>query len=145
MISVRRTVLTVLAAWHGLAAVKNACDLGAAFGLAPGAARFGSHNFAAMEKLLAPLRLPRAVLGVLLAGVIAVEASAAVAFARDDDETAFALAFALFGTFAVIDEAMADYELDETHREILVLVLLAYLVVARLPRNPSSENDSDSH
>jgi hypothetical protein len=144
MISVRRTVLAVLSAWHGLAAVKNAFDLCAAFGVAP-AARFGSRNFAAMEKLLAPLRLPRAALGLLLAGVIAVEASAAVAFARDDGETAFALAFALFGSFAVIDEAMADYELDETHREILVLVLLAYLVVARLPRSPGSENDPDSH
>jgi len=144
MISVRRTVLAVLSAWHGLAAVKNACDLCAAFGFAP-AARFGSHNFAAMGKLLAPLRLPRAVLGFLLAGVIAIEASAALAFARDDDETAFALAFALFGSFAVIDEAMADYELDETHREILVLVLLAYLVVARLPKNPSSKIDPDSH
>jgi hypothetical protein len=131
MISVRRTVLIVLSAWHGLAAFKNLCDLGASFGIVPAAARWRSHNFAAMEKLLAPLRLSRPVLGTLLAGAAGVEAAAAIAFARGDDELAFALAVALFGSFALVDEAMADYELDETHREILVFVLTAYLVTRR--------------
>ena len=37
MISVRRTVLIVLSAWHGLAAIKNLCDLGASFGVVPAA------------------------------------------------------------------------------------------------------------
>lgn len=131
MISVRRTVLIVLSAWHGLAAVKNLCDLGATFGLVPAAARWRSHNFAAMEKLLAPLRPPRPLLGTLLAGVAAVEGAAAIAFARDDDELAFTLATALFGSFVLVDEAMADYELDQTHREVLVFVLAAYLVTRR--------------
>jgi hypothetical protein len=138
MISVRRALLIVLSAWHGLAAFKNLCDLGASFGIVPAAARWRSHNFAAMEKLLAPLRLPRPVLGALLAGAAGVEAAAAIAFARDDDELAFALAVGLFGSFALADEAMADYELDETHREILVFVLTAYLVTRRTePENPS--------
>jgi hypothetical protein len=70
-------------------------------------------------------------LGTLLAGATGVEAAAAIAFARDDDELAFALAVALFGSFALVDEAMADYELDETHREVLVFVLVAYLVTRR--------------
>ncbi len=131
MISVRRTVLSVLAGWHGLAAAKNVCDLAAAFGIVPAAARWRSHNFAAMEKLLLPLRLPRPLLGTLLAGVAAVETAAAIAFARDDDELGFSLATALFGAFALIDEAMADYELDRTHREVLVFVLTAYLVTRR--------------
>jgi hypothetical protein len=131
MLSVRRSLLTVLAAWHGLAAFKNLCDLCAEFGLVPAAARFGSKNFGAMEKLLAPARLPREALGVLLAGVAAVETAIAVAFARDRDELAFALAIVLFGSFTLIDEAMTDYELDETHRDILVLILVARLVIGR--------------
>jgi hypothetical protein len=137
MISVRRAVLIVLSAWHGLAAFKNLCDLGATFGIVPAAARWRSHNFAAMEKLLAPLRLPRPLLGTLLAGVVGVEVAAAVAFARNDDELAFALAVALFGSFALIDEAMADYELDETHREVLVFVLVGYLATRRPERGES--------
>jgi hypothetical protein len=137
MISVRRTVLIVLSAWHGLAAAKNLCDLGATFGLVPAAARWRSHNFAAMEKLLAPLRLPRPLLGALLASAAGVETAAAIAFARDDDELAFALAVVLFGSFVLVDEAMADYELDQTHREILVFVLVAYLVTRRTkPEKP---------
>jgi hypothetical protein len=129
MISVRRAALTVLSAWHGLAAFKNLCDLGASFGVVPAAARWRSHNLAAIEKLLAPLRLPRPALGALLAGVIGVEGAAALAFARGDDEFAFALAVGLFGSFALVDEAMADYELDESHRDILVFILVAYLAI----------------
>jgi hypothetical protein len=128
MFSVRRTVLTVLSAWHGLAAVKNLCDLAAAFDVVPAAKRIGSGNFAAIENLLAPLRPPKELLGTLLLGAAALEAAAAVGFALDRGEPAFALSLALFGSFAVIDELMADYQLDETHREILVFVLLAYLV-----------------
>ena len=131
MPSVRRSLLAVLSAWHGLAAFKNLCDLGAEFDLVPGARRLGSKNFAAMEKLLAPLRLPREVLGLMLAGVAGIEAAIALAFARGKDEPGFALAVLLFGTFALADEAMADYELDETHREILVFVLVSYLTVGR--------------
>ena len=131
MISVRRTLLSVLSVWHGLAAFKNVCDLAAAFGVVPAAARWRSHNLAAMEKLLLPLRLPRPALGTLLAGAAVVEAAAAVAFALDEDELAFTLATALFGAFALVDEAMADYELDQTHREVLVFVLTAYLVTRR--------------
>jgi hypothetical protein len=131
MITVRRTVLSVLSVWHGLAAFKNLCDLGAAFGVVPAAARWRSHNLAAMEKLLLPLRLPRPALGTLLAGAAVVEAAAAVAFALDEDELAFTLATALFGAFALVDEAMADYELDQTHREVLVFILTAYLVTRR--------------
>jgi hypothetical protein len=136
MLSVRRSLLAVLSAWHGLAAFKNVCDLCAAFGLLPGARRLGSKNFGAMEKLLAPLHLPREVLGLLLAAAAGVETTIAVAFARDRDEVAFPLAVLLFGSFAVIDEAMVDYELDETHREILVFILISYLAVGRTP--PSS-------
>jgi len=125
---VRRTLLTVLAAWHSLAAFKNLCDVGASYGLVPAAARWRSHNLAAIEKLLAPLGLPRPALGVLLSGAAAVEAIAAVAFARGDDELAFTLSAALFGTFTLADEAMADYALDRDHREILTFLLAAYLV-----------------
>ena len=39
MLSVRPALLTVLSAWHGLAAFKNLCDLGASFGIVPAAAR----------------------------------------------------------------------------------------------------------
>jgi hypothetical protein len=130
---VRRALLAVLSAWHGLAAVKNACDLCAEFGVLPGAAAFGSKNFAAIERLLSPLRLPRESLGVLLAGVAAAEGTIAVAFARGDEDLAFALGVALFGSFALVDEAMVDYALDETHRDILVLLLIAYLVVKTAP------------
>jgi len=128
MLSVRRVVLTVLSAWHGLAAVKNLCDLAAAFEVVPAAKRIGSGNFAAIEKLLGPLHPPKGLLGALLLGAAAIEGAVAVGFARGRAEPAFALSLALFGAFAVIDELMADYQLDETHREILVFVLLAYLV-----------------
>lgn len=138
MLSVRRSLLTVLSAWHGLAAFKNLCDLCAEFAVVPGARRWGSKNFGAMEKLLAPLHPPRAMLGVMLVGVIGIETAIAVAFARERDELGFALAVVLFGSFAVIDEAMVDYELDETHRDILVFVLISYLAV----RHPPGGNDS---
>jgi hypothetical protein len=128
MPSVRRTALAVLSAWHGLAAFKNLCDLAAEFEIVPGAAPLGSKNFAAMEKLLAPLHPPRELLGLLLGGVAVVETAIALAFAKDRDELGFALAVALFGSFTLVDEAMADYELDATHREILVFILTAYLV-----------------
>ncbi|MEA2690505.1 MAG: hypothetical protein QOD51_3112 [Candidatus Eremiobacteraeota bacterium] len=131
MLSVRRALLTVLSAWHGLAAFKNLCDLCAEFDLVPAAARFRSKNFGAMENLLAPARLPREALGVLLAGVAAVETAIAVGFARGRDEPAFSLAILLFGSFALIDETMTDYELDETHRDILVFILVARLVIGR--------------
>jgi hypothetical protein len=131
MLSVRRSLFAVLSAWHGLAAFKNLCDLCAAFDLVPGAARLGSKNFGAMEKLLAPLHPPRELLGVMLAGVVVIETAIAVAFARGKDELAFPLAVLLFGSFAVIDEAMVDYELDETHRDILVFILIAYLAAGR--------------
>ena len=123
----------MLSAWTGLAAFKNACDLAAAFQLAPAARRFGSTNFAAIEKLLAPLRLPRATVGALLAGATLVETTIAVAYARGRNELATALAVMLFGTFALVDEAMVDYKLDETHREILVFVLIGYLTAERPP------------
>ncbi|HEY0613402.1 MAG TPA: hypothetical protein VGC96_02130 [Candidatus Elarobacter sp.] len=129
MLTVRRTVRTVLAAWTGLAAVKNLCDLGAAFGLAPAARRFGSKNFAAIEKMLAPLGVPREAAGGLLAGAALTEALIALAYARGRVETATALAVLLFGSFALLDEALVDYELDATHREILVFVLTGYLAI----------------
>jgi hypothetical protein len=137
MLSLRRSILAVLSAWHGLAAFKNLCDLGAAFGLVPGARRFGSKNFVAMEKLLAPLRLPRPLVGALLAGAAVTETAIAVAFARGDEDLGFALAVLLFGSFALADEAMTDYELDETHREILVFVLISYLAVKSAPPGTS--------
>jgi hypothetical protein len=138
MPTVRRTVLAVLSAWHGLAALKNLCDLAAAFGIVPAARRFGSGNFAAIEKLLAPLHAPRELLGTLLLGAAALEGAAAAGFALDRGEPAFALSLALFGSFAVIDELMADYQLDETHREILSFVLIAYLVAGRPDANERS-------
>ncbi len=125
---VRRSLLAVLSAWHGLAALKNLCDLGSRFGGAPTLARWGSGNLAGMEKLLAPAKPPRALLGLLLAGVVGVETTVAVAFARGNQELAYGLAIALFGSFALVDEAFRDYELDETHRDILVLLLASYLV-----------------
>ena len=131
--SVRRAILSVLSAWHGLAAVKNVCDLCAEFELMPGAAAFGSKNFSAIEKVLAPVRLPRAAIGVLLGAVAAAEGTIALGFARGDDELAFTLGIVLFGSFALVDEAMGDYALDETHRDILMLLLAAYLVTARTP------------
>ena len=129
MLTVRRTVRTVLAAWTGLAAFKNVCDLAAAFELAPSLRRFGSKNFVAIEKLLAPLGVSRTVGGALLAGAALTETAIALAYARGRIELATALAAALFGSFALIDEAMVDYQLDETHRDILVFVLTAYLVL----------------
>ena len=137
MLTVRRTDRTVLAAWTGLAAFKNVCDLCAAFELAPAARRFGSKNFVAIEKLLAPLGVSREAGGALLAGAALTEAAIAVAYARGRIELATALAVALFGSFALIDEATADYRLDETHREILVFVLAGYLVM----RDPSGTVD----
>jgi hypothetical protein len=131
MPSLRRSLLTVLSAWHGLAAFKNLCDLCAEFGLLPAAGKLGSKNFGAMAKLLAPLHLPRPLLGVMLAGATGIETAIAVAFARGRDELGYPLAVLLFGSFAVIDEAMVDYELDETHREILVFLLISYLVTRR--------------
>ncbi len=84
MLSVRRTVLAVLSAWHGLAALKNVCDLAAAFGIVPAASRFGSGNFAAIEKLLAPLHPPKELLGTFLLGAAGrLEAAAAAGFALD--------------------------------------------------------------
>lgn len=127
MPSVRRVLLTVLSAWHGLAAFKNLCDLAAEFELLPDARRFGSKNFAAIERLLAPLRLPRELVGAMLAGAVALETAIAVAFARDRD-VGFTLGIVLFGSFALVDEAMVDYALDETHRDVLMMLLVAYLV-----------------
>ncbi len=69
-----------------------------------------------------------------MAAVVGVESAAAIAFARDDDELAFVLAVALFGSFALVDEAMADYELDATHREVLVFVLAGYLATRQAER-----------
>ena len=128
---VRKPLLAVLSAWHGLAAVKNLCDLGAGFGFAPGLERWGSGNLAAMERLLAPARPPRALLGALLGVVVGTETAIAVAFACDREELAYGLGIALFGTFALVDEAFRDYDLDATHREILVLLLVSYLVTRR--------------
>lgn len=125
---VRRATLAVLSAWHGLAAFKNVCDLAAAFGLVPDARRFGSKNFVAIEKLLAPLGLPRSLVGGLLAGAALTETAIALAYARGRVELATGLAVALFGSFTLVDEAMVDYQLDETHREILTYVLLCYVV-----------------
>ncbi len=130
---VRRSLLAVLSAWHGLAAAKNLCDLGANFGGDPGLARWGSGNLAGMQKLLASVQPPRALLGVLLAGVVGIETTIAVAFARGDEELGYGLGVALFGSFALVDEAFRDYELDETHRDILVLLLVSY-PVTREPR-----------
>jgi hypothetical protein len=132
MLSVRRCVLAVLSAWHGLAAFKNLCDLCGEFDLFPGAAPLGSKNFGAMEKLLAPLNLPRELVALLLAGVVVLETAIAVGFARER-ESAFALAVVLFGSFALIDEAMVDYELDETHRNVLAFVLICYLATRDRP------------
>lgn len=128
---VRKPLLAVLSAWHGLAALKNLCDLGAGFGFAPGLGRWGSGNLAAMEKLLAPARPPRALLGVLLAGVVGVETAIAIAFVRRREKLAYGLGITLFGSFALVDEAFRDYGLDETHREILALLLISYLVTER--------------
>ncbi|MBV8751105.1 MAG: hypothetical protein JO103_15465 [Candidatus Eremiobacteraeota bacterium] len=130
---VRRALLAVLSAWHGLAAVKNVCDLCAELDLVPGAAAFGSKNFAAIEKLLAPLRLPREAIAAMLTAVVGMETAIALAFARGDDELAFGLGVLLIGSFALVDEAMVDYGLDETHREILVLLLVSYVVLRRQP------------
>ena len=129
MLSVRRTVLAAFAAWHGLAAAKNLCELLGAFGVVPAAARWGSTNLAAIEKLLAPVHAPRGVAGALLAGATALEALTALAFLRDDEETAFALALVLFTGFVLVDDAFVDYRLDETHRGILTMLLVGYLAV----------------
>lgn len=147
MLSVRRTVLAAFAAWHGLAAAKNLCELLGAFGV-PAAARFGSTNLAAIEKLLASLRPPRPVLGALLAGATALEAGAALAFVRDDEETGFILALLLFTGFVLVDDAFVDYRLDETHRGILTMILVGYLVVREErksdPPSPPFEDPSTS-
>jgi hypothetical protein len=130
---VRRSLFAVLSAWHGLAAAKNLCDLASRFGGAPHLARWGSGNLAGMEKLLASTQPPRPLLGVLLAGVVGVETAIATAFARGNQELAYGLGIALFGSFALLDEAFRDYELDETHRDILVLLLTSYLVTREPP------------
>ena len=123
MISVRRALLDVLSAWHGLAAFKNLCDLGAAFGIVPAAARWRSHNFAAMEKLFSrcgcrarrsarcwrasPCSRPPPPSPSRGTTTSSPSPSASSSSARSP----------------LVDEAMADYELDETHRDILVLLL----------------------
>ena len=126
---VRRTVLLAFAAWHGLASAKNACDVLAALRIAPAAAPFRSKNLEAMEKLLASWHPSRTVLAGLLGGVAAVEAAAALAFAAGNEELAFTLAVLLFTAFMLIDDAFTDYQLDATHRNVLVLLLVGYLVV----------------
>jgi hypothetical protein len=123
--------LGAFAAWHGLAAAKNLCEILGAFEIVPAAHRFGSGNLGAMEKLLASLDPSRELLGVLLTGVIGLETSVAVAFVRDDVERAFALALLLFSAFVLIDDAFVDYRLDETHRGVLTLLLVGYLVVRK--------------
>jgi hypothetical protein len=121
----------VLGLWHGLAAVQNAFDILATTDVAPELRPFASKNAAAIAKLLERLEPSTLQVATLLAGICAIEAAAAVAFARGafngkHDDLAFSLSLGLFGAFFLVDDAFDNYELGADHRAIFTLVAASY-------------------
>jgi hypothetical protein len=126
-----RSVLAVLGAWHGLAAVQNVFEVLVSTGVAPGLRPLASKNLELVGKLAEPLHPPKSAIVTLVAAASAIEAAASVSFVRgaiagDRSEPGFALSLALFGAFFLIDDAFDDYELGAKHRAIFTLVAAAY-------------------
>ncbi|MGD1067303.1 MAG: hypothetical protein ABR975_10850 [Vulcanimicrobiaceae bacterium] len=135
MRSVSRVVLTILAAWQGLAAAQNLADVLVEADLVPTLRPVASKNYGMIADLLAPLHPPRELVLSLLAGCATIEALAAGAFARalagepEAAETGFALSLTLFGAFFLIDDALDAYEMGAKHRDAFLLFLAAAVSV----------------
>jgi hypothetical protein len=137
MNSVGRTIVGVLGLWHGLASVQNVFDVLASTNVAPGLRPLASNNLELVAKLVAPLRVTKPALVILVSGASAIEAAASIAFARgafargafarERADAGFALSLTLFGTFFLIDDAFDDYELGAKHRAIFALLAAAYV------------------
>jgi len=115
MRSISRVVLTVLAAWQGLAAAQNLADVLVEADLVPALRPVASTNYGMIADLLAPLHPPREMVLSLLAGCAAMEALAAGAFAR-----------ALAGEPEAAETA---YEMGAKHRDAFLLFLAAAVSV----------------
>jgi hypothetical protein len=136
---VGKTVLGMLAAWHGLVAAQNTFDLLATMGAAPYLRPLAGKNFALLRKVLARFAPSDAAIGSLLCNVILIEASAATMFAvaaldGEADTPGFVLSFALFGAFFLIDDALDDYDMGARHRATFTMLAAGYVAAKAAER-----------
>jgi hypothetical protein len=147
--TVLRGILLFWAAWFAVVTLTNLADGLVAAGALPAAWPFASGNFALVATVTNRYPRPDWIVPLLMLGVIAWEATAAVLFARAcaawhtdlssrraRATAAYAVAIGLWATFLVIDEAFIAYEMENTHFRLFtahVLCLMATRLDAALP------------
>ena len=156
--ALRTVVLLFWASWLSVVTASNLTNaLRVAHVLPPGFA-FASSNFELVETTTAVYHVPRALVWVLFAGVIAWEALAAGLFwrallaarrvrrAADAASAevalapafvaAFAVAMGLFAAFMLADELLIAYPLQATHMRAFVALGVSWLVAQRAAPAP---------
>jgi hypothetical protein len=148
----KRGVLFFWAAWLTVVTATNVLDAMVAMGALPSSVTFVSRNWRAINTVMDPLAVPRAMQSLLFAGVIAWEALAAGLYWRAlaryrgrplVAEPAALLAtvvnLGLWGAFQVLDEVVFAYAPENVHRSIFVSQMVTILVLQLVPSTLPSD------
>jgi hypothetical protein len=147
----KRLLLIGWAVWLSVVFATNLLDAGKALGLLPPNWAFASGNYQFLAETTARYGTPAWLNGVLFAGVIAWEGTAALLFwlacARFRGTgkpggrvlyVAFIPSLSLWAAFLVADEVFIAYAVEATHLRLFTAQLATLLVIALLPEEPAN-------
>jgi hypothetical protein len=143
----KRCLLAFWATWLSVVFLTNLADAGKALGLLPESWAFASGNFLAIGEATARYETPVWLNGVMFAGVIAWEGTAAALFWRAWGEfrgrssgrrwliPAFTTSLMLWSAFLLADEVFITYAAAGTHLRLFVAQLVTLIAVVLLPED----------
>lgn len=145
---VKQGLLALWGLWLALVVLLNLLNVLFSLGKLPAGWLFHSHNFASLLEATRIYHTPRWVVWLMFAGVIFLEAvaavlllAAAVQFTPGAATLAFAVALLLWGGFILaneffltfLTETQGAYSLAATHRSIFVALLVSLIAIHALP------------
>jgi hypothetical protein len=144
ILTLKQGLILFWALWISLVVIHNVFDALKELGILPESWRFVSHNFEGIHELMGKDRMPRGLVGLLFAAVIAWEGFTAYLFwaalltsttAIDTGVTitAFAANLALWAAFMLADEAFGGYEVETSHMRIFTTQLVTLLFILLIP------------
>jgi hypothetical protein len=146
-LSLKRSLLLFWAVWLMVVFVTNVLDGCKALGLLADSWAFASGNYRFLAETTARYSIPASLNGLLFAGIIAWEGTAALLFwlawlrfcgkegSRRMVYAAFTVSLTLWSAFAVADELFIAYAVEGTHLRLFTAQLVTLLALELLPES----------
>ncbi|MFB6283120.1 MAG: hypothetical protein ABEK59_04195 [Halobacteria archaeon] len=133
---VKLGLLAFLFVWIGIVTVTNIINGLDILGLAGGDIPFSSGNYEMMRDKASHLNPPEFLLGALFVGVIIWEfvifllfGNAIRNYCHRNVTQAYGVSFGLFAGFIIIDDIIGAFGIENSHRNILIMLIATYLYI----------------